>query len=269
MDIENVGEELSVILRKNDLTEIVFSSVAEVSRGVTTLTLLFKIGSSIRDKLFCKKLLYFLNELKDIPATERDKMINNIDKSEKYNVKVGEKLLYIVDSSDDHEKSRLIGIVFKSFLNKEISYDNFIDVAIIINKISIKDFNWFIAQGCRRKSKTNELSQVIISLSGAEYGEEFSLDEVRGLISSGLFEISYEPLEVEISETDDHKTLMEGVSKYSTSTYGGVFVFISPAGEVILKIFSKHYVPPDAYHKVFRSMNQWASMSTSLKRKRK
>lgn len=269
MDIEKIGEKLSTVLKTNDLTGIVFSSIAEVSKGISILTLLFKTGSSMRDKLFCKKLVFFVNELKDIPVTERDKMINKIDKSEKYKVKVGEKLLYIVDSSDDHEKSCLIGTLFKSFINKKISYDDFIDATSIINKISIKDFNWFIDHGCRRKTKNVEVNFAKISfLCGAEYGDEFNLDEVRSLIASGLFEINYEPLEVVVSETDDHKTLMEGGSKYSTSTYGGVSVFISPVGEIILKVFSKSYVSPDPYNKVFRSMSQKVGRMPSLKRKR-
>lgn len=254
MDIEKIGEELSRVLKTNNLGEIVLSSVVEVSKGITIITALLNVGNSVRDQLFCKKMLYFLNELKEIPIVERDNQIDKIDKSEKYKVKVGEKLLYIIDSSEDHEKSGLIGTVFKHFINKEITYEEFIDVASVINKISIKDFNWFIDHGCRRKTKkVNENPTIISSLCGAKYGEEFSLDEVRGLIGSGLFEMSYEPLDVVVSETYDYKILLEGGSKYSTTTHGGVLVFISSAGEIILKVFSKNYVFPDPYKRYLRS----------------
>lgn len=261
MNIEKIGEELSTVLKTKDLTEIAFSSIEEASKTISIISLLLKTGHNIQDALFCKKLMSFIHELKDIPITERERMINKIDDSEKYRVRVGEKLLYIVDSSDDHEKSCLIGTVFKSVIKKEISYDDFTDVATVINKISINDFNWFIEHGCRRKTeKSGSNPSIIEELCGTKYGNEFNLEEIRGLIGSGLFEMSYQPLEVEVTETDDHKTLIEGGSKYSTSTYGGVSVYISSAGEVILKLFSENYVLPDIYAKQV-SKNRMAGLT--------
>ena len=53
-------------------------------------------------------LLKIAPEIKNISATKRRDMINKIDNSGKFRTKVGEKLLYIIDKCEDHEKSQII-----------------------------------------------------------------------------------------------------------------------------------------------------------------
>src|SRR5882757_4297819 len=68
---------------------------------VKTLVSFAKLGVNIRDRLFLKKIISFMIELKDKSPSERSIMINKIDDSKEYRVKVGEKLLYIIDSCHD------------------------------------------------------------------------------------------------------------------------------------------------------------------------
>jgi hypothetical protein len=63
-----------------------------------------KTAMGIKESLFLKKIIYFISELENISATKRHEMFEKIDNSRKFRTKVGEKLLYIIDKCDDHEK---------------------------------------------------------------------------------------------------------------------------------------------------------------------
>ena len=54
--------------------------------------------------------------MNSISADECEKVISEIDNSKKYRIKLGEKLLYIIDKCDDHEKSEII------FLRSSVLY---------------------------------------------------------------------------------------------------------------------------------------------------
>jgi hypothetical protein len=111
---------------------------------VNTLVSLIKTAYSIHTYLFLKKIIAFLNGIASINETERNKIISKIEKSNKYKIKVGEKLLFILDQCEDTEKSSLIAKAFSSFLKNEINYSDFIKIAHIINNIFIEDFYHFL-----------------------------------------------------------------------------------------------------------------------------
>ena len=102
-----------------------------------------KIGLNIKDRLFIKKLIYFLYNTKDIPVKERQKMISKINKTNKYKTSVGEKLIYILDKSDEIEKAQLIGSFFNCLLRNEVNYDMFIRGSEAINNSFLPDLRWF------------------------------------------------------------------------------------------------------------------------------
>lgn len=208
-----------------DVTEFAIDSVLDNGLLkeipiVSTIASILKIGVNIHDRLFLKKLLSFLSPLRNIPISERKKMIENIDNSKKYRVRVGEKLLYLIDSCEDHEISELVGILFKAYIEGKIIYDDFIKTASVLKKLNKGDFDWFIKE---RKSYN------------------FDLDDTGDLISSGLFELYYEPVDVSVEDQDDFKER----SKYKTSVDGGgVSASPSRAGEIILEVFCPSYKKP-------------------------
>jgi hypothetical protein len=73
---------------------------------------LARVGLNIRDRLFLKKLQACLSPVAAIPAKERAKMISELESSETNRVKVGEKLLYILEKAEDHESAGIIGDLF-------------------------------------------------------------------------------------------------------------------------------------------------------------
>jgi hypothetical protein len=111
---------------------------------IKTIFSIYKTGISIKDKLFIKKILYFLNELKSVEINKRTELINKIDSSEAYKTKVGEKLLLILDRVDEYEKAEIIGKLFKGFLNEKIDYDSFVRCSKIVESVVPEDLIWFV-----------------------------------------------------------------------------------------------------------------------------
>jgi hypothetical protein len=218
-NLENLGIDISELAIDSVLQDGLLKDIPIVG----TIINLSKFGANIHDRLFLKKLLSFLNKLESVPSEKRKELIQNIESSKKYRMKVGEKLLYIIDTCEDYEISELVGLLFKAFTEEKVSYDDFLKGASVLKKLSMSDFKWFIKE---RKS------------------HYFNLDDVGDLISSGLFELHYEQVSVQVEDETDRKTLMEGGKKYKSDVDGGVSVYLSRAGEVILEIFCSSYIKP-------------------------
>ena len=127
-----------------DLTEVVIdSNIAEgLLKDVPLLSTIigtFNTVTNIKDKLFLKKILTFLYELKSISENKIEEQINKIEEDLKYRTKVGEKLLFIIDKCEDTDKASLTGLLFKSFLEKKIDYDQFITGTNIIEKTDVEE----------------------------------------------------------------------------------------------------------------------------------
>lgn len=102
---------------------------------------LAKVGIGIRDKLFAKKILKFLYELKEIPDGVRREYVNKLNANSNYSAKVGESLLLIIDKLDDMRKAELIGKLFAYLINGVICYETFLRLSIIIEKCFLPDLS--------------------------------------------------------------------------------------------------------------------------------
>lgn len=222
----NIQESFDTTLKGTNLQDIIIDmsdiTIDTVLRDellkeipvVKTLVAFAKLGANIHDRLFLKKIISFMNELKDIPSTERSRMIGKIDASKKHRVKVGEKLLYIIDSCNDYENSELVARLFKAFIQEKISYDEFMRSSNAIERIAIYDLKWFLKN----------------------VRKYMGVEEVGSLISSGLFDLYYEKIDVTVEDQDDY----ESRDKYKTLVDGGeAGVTISRIGEIILEIIGK------------------------------
>lgn len=111
---------------------------------ISTIVGLVKTTSDLGNMQFLKKIVYFLSGIKDVSPKRRYEMIAEIDNSPKYKIKVGEKLLYIINRCDDHEKASLVAELFKAFLNKEIEYGDFLRGSSILHSIYVDDLEAFL-----------------------------------------------------------------------------------------------------------------------------
>lgn len=167
---------------------------------------------SVRDALFAKKLVSFLSELSDIPVEQRQNMIDLIDNSNDFKVKVGEKIIYIIEKAEDHYTSKIVAIFFAEFLTEKITYDQFLKVSRIINNMFIGDFLDF----------------------ASESSDPINFDSENTFINTGLVDVYFEPVLVE--DNDDYKSY----GKYVTS--GGASLYVTPIDELIRSVLKgKNY----------------------------
>lgn len=111
---------------------------------VRTIIGLGKTSIKITDFLFLKKVISFLSEIDEVSIEDRKKMIDKIDSSQKYRLKVGEKLLYIIEKCDDYENAQYVSKLFVGCLEKKIDYPDFLRGAKVIERIYIGDLLKFI-----------------------------------------------------------------------------------------------------------------------------
>jgi len=123
---------------------------------IGTIVGLGKTSINIIDLLFLKKIICFLSELDEVSINNRKEMIDKIDSSKKFRIKVGEKLLYIIDKCDDHENAQYVSKLFVGYLEGDIDYPDFLRGAKVIERIYIDDLLDFINDD-RTDLKPNEL----------------------------------------------------------------------------------------------------------------
>ncbi|URW79091.1 hypothetical protein [Xiashengella succiniciproducens] len=177
---------------------------------IGTIVGLGKTSIKITDLLFLKKVISFLSELENVSIKDRKKMIDKIDSSEKFRIKVGEKLLYIIDKCDDHENAQYVSKLFAGYLEREIDYPDFLRGAKVIERIYIGDLVDFIKDD-RTVLEPNEIG------------------DYEG---TGLYETYTE--EVSVRDQDDWKAS----DKYIVEG-GETRAYITDIGDKIRKVLKK------------------------------
>ena len=107
-----------------DIAEVAMDSILKdgLLRDLPIVNSILGIGKTaitIRDYLFLKKIIVFLSEIKETSVEKRWKMIDYVNSDQKQEVKVGEKLMYVLDKCDDHIDARLIAKFFCAFLEEK------------------------------------------------------------------------------------------------------------------------------------------------------
>lgn len=150
---------------------------------LSTIIGVFNTISNVKDRLFVKKLLTFLYELKSI---EQDKIVEQIialEDNNKYKTKVGEKLLYIIDKCEDPDKASMTGSLFKSYLETKIDYNEFLLGTNAIERTPLPDLLYFI---------NNDFDNWDLEGGGSEY------------VSYGLMEIRISKPKIEINKEEPY-----------------------------------------------------------------
>ena len=130
-----------------------------------------KVGLNISDRLFANKLVCFLAAIAQVPAEERARMISDIESSGHYQLKVSEKLLYILEKADDHETARIIAILFSVVLSGDLDYDDFLRGCRAIQGIGPVDLRHFVDDDRQRWSIHEEAAGALMSAGLLEFDE--------------------------------------------------------------------------------------------------
>lgn len=165
-DLQKVTIDLSEVLLDN----LINNGIARDIPIIGTIVGLGKATIGIKERLFLKKIIYFMSELRSIPPIKRKQMVEKIDISGEFRTRVGEKLLYIIDSCEDHEKTQFVARLFAAFILQKLTYQEFLRSSSIVQRTMLEDLNWFI---------------------NYEY-DDFGFDEAGDLINAGLFYLTVE-----------------------------------------------------------------------------
>jgi hypothetical protein len=179
-----------------------------------TIVGLVKSSLNLKDRLFLKKILYFLANLNSIEQPVRHKLITKIDSSQDYKIKVGEKLLYIIDKCDDHISAELIGKLFSAVLKGKISYKEFLQGSEIIDRAFFSDLEMFLNDNLDNIQKVNKFNDDPLT--------EFQ----HRLVNAGICALIVDP--IIIRDQDDWKRseryIVEG---------GKIGIYITEIGQII------------------------------------
>lgn len=159
MNNQEISNSLLDTIRKSDFeglatdfSELAFDQLSElegVAKDVPVIGSIIKfirLGFTVKDILFLKKLGIFLWNLKDIPLNERIKLIDKLERDSDYKTDVGGKIMLLLERVDDFEKPQIIANAFKAYLYDKISYNQLQKINFAIDHLfigDIKEFNTF------------------------------------------------------------------------------------------------------------------------------
>ena len=147
--IEDAIRDPSLQDTTSALAEIVIDGILEegVLRDIPILGTAFGIArtvASVRDRLFLNKLRSLLFEIHEVPVSERQKVIQDLNSSAEETLRVGEKLLYIVDRCEDHEAAAMVGRLFRAYLEERLPYWEFLTYARIVDTLPQEEIIDFV-----------------------------------------------------------------------------------------------------------------------------
>ena len=202
-----------------DMTEISIDNLIGISvmkdiPVVKTMIGLIQTGANIQDWLFLKKIVSFIVNIDNISDEKRKKIIEDIDKSQKYRVKVGEKLLYLIDACSDHDSSQLLAVLFSALLRGAISYDDFLKASAVV-----------------AKNQASVIREFLVSQNDVIDMYENDVD-----IDTGLYVVYSEKVSVGVRDNDDYDTGEQYVADVGD---GGLWANPSKAGEILKFVFAE------------------------------
>lgn len=214
-DLQNVTTDLAESFSDTLLSDGILKDIPIIGTiiGLTKTTL------SLKDRLLIKKLVYFISELKDINQEKRRELISQIDNSGKEKIKIGEKLLYIVDRAEDHIIAKYIAILFKAFLKEAITYQQFLRGATIIQNLISQDIEQLI-------------DTTIADIERKDIYENGLTDFQNSLITTGICTTYIEPMSIE--KNDDYN-----ISNEYIIIGGDLDVYLTDIGYILKKILVK------------------------------
>lgn len=156
MNKTSISQSFTEALNNNDLTDLakegleisfdvcINNEILKAVPIVGIIAAIVKTSKNIMDVFFLRKLVSFLKGVSDIQPEKREAMIKKIDKSNKYRQKIGDFLLFQINHCDDDLKAFYLSIAFRAVINEELSYEDFMRISNIINRLPTIDFEDFI-----------------------------------------------------------------------------------------------------------------------------
>ena len=197
---ENLGLALSDSIKSEhleelgtDILELITDSFTDsnVIADIPIVGMFYKAGKSlisIRDKLFLKKILVFLQEHQDIPLEKRVLFLSQFE-TEKDKKEFGEAVLMLLYNLNNIKKAEIVGKLSRAHILGHINEEEFSILIDCTDRMFIADFNSLI---------TKDISTVVSNSSNYPLAQR--------LQNAGLMSIE--------------STLLDGLIKLKINQYG-------------------------------------------------
>jgi hypothetical protein len=216
----NLGLELISSLRESELGEIA-EEIAEMAldsvlqdglaKDVPIVGWILKFRSAykgISERIFLKKIPYFLRGASRASPVERAKFAEKIKIEKRFQKKVGENLILLIERHERFEKSLLLGRLFASVMRGDMSHELFMRLSAALDKAIVEDLE---------------------VLKGSEKEGDSLHDHFEGLYRCGLMDLklSVRPLnrramEMEMQRGVEMERLVE--VRYRLNELGNLFI---------------------------------------------
>ncbi len=128
-----------------DYSELVLDSILDEGLlkeipVIKTIVSTYKIGTSIRDKHFTKKLCIFLKELHSnkLDKAKLEQFKDKFNCDTKYREKVMENIVVMNDRFVDNQKSKILANLFVSYIEEKIDWDDYLELNHCLEQLSPK-----------------------------------------------------------------------------------------------------------------------------------
>lgn len=157
---------------------------------VSTAVALYKIGSSIKERHNLKKLLVFLNELNNgiLDEQKRKEYQQKFQSNEKFRNQEIEYLLVLIDRYISYEKPSLLARLYLSYLDKKITWNEFIMYATVIDQLFSADIDILCTVDFGSVKQDDEhidsvLRLLSVGIISQNVGAQTEYDESTGALS--------------------------------------------------------------------------------------
>lgn len=175
-----------------DSFEVIIDSFLEdgITKDIPCMAMLsgvINFNNSLKDRMFLKKMIAFLIHSEATTPEERLKVIQEIDDSKEHKIKVGEKLMYIIEKFDDHIKAAIFGYLYKEFTLRKLRYNDLLRCALVLDKCLVVELDFFLK---------------------SEAQTEYNLEQHSELLDWGL--LSLAPLDMTLEKHGSDEAKLEG-----------------------------------------------------------
>ena len=133
---------------------------------VGSIVKILRLGFTVKDILFLKKLRKFLWHLRDVPLDKRTELIGKLERDSKYKMDVGGKIMLLLERVDDFEKPEIMANAFKAYLCDKISYFQLQKINFAIDHLFIGDIEEFKSFYHNPKHPMDESTHQNLALCG-------------------------------------------------------------------------------------------------------
>jgi hypothetical protein len=141
--IENNINSINVDLSENIIDNLINNDSLREIPIVKSIVSLTKIGVTVRDYFFLKKVIKFLNKIENIDIIKKQKFLNKIDSTPQLSKRLYESICTILDRFDNEDKAEILGNLFKSLIKEKINLNMFLRLSNIVEKTFIGDLILF------------------------------------------------------------------------------------------------------------------------------